>query len=82
MADEAADSLLDIRGFNQKRGPSCKAGLMISAMDPELRRTVEQAIKDPSIERAAVVRWLEKRHDIVMSEHSFARHAAGKCRCE
>jgi len=72
----------DIRGFNRKRGPSCQAGLILAAMDPTIRKTVDGAIADPSIERAAIVRWLEDRKGIVISVHSFQRHAAGECRCE
>ena len=82
MSDEAADGLDDVRSFNQKRGPSCQAGLILAAMDPAVRRTVDEAIADLSIERRAIVRWLKSRHDISMSELSFNRHVNGRCRCE
>lgn len=78
---QAADSLDDIRAFNQKRGPSCQAGLILAAMDPAIRATVDAAIADPTVERAAIVRWLKERKGIVVSLNSFLRHAAGECRC-
>jgi hypothetical protein len=77
----AADSLDDIRTFNRQRGPSCQAGLILAAMDPAIRETVMEAIADPAIERAAIVRWLKDRKGIVVSLNSFLRHAAGECRC-
>ena len=78
MADDGLD---DIRTFNRQRGPSCQAGLILAAMDPAIRETVTEAIADPAIERAASVRWLKERKGIVISLHSFLRHAAGECRC-
>ena len=79
---EAADGLDDIRSFNQKRGPSCQAGLILAAMDPTIRASVYDAIADATIERRAIVKWLRQRHDITISEHSFNRHVTGQCRCE
>ena len=82
MAVEVADDLSDIRAYNQKRGPSCQAGIILAAMDPAIRATVEQAMADPTIERAAILRWLKDRKGIVVSVHSFDRHVKGECRCE
>lgn len=79
---QAADGLDDIRAFNFKRGPQCQAGLILAAMDPAIRASVEEALADPTIERAAIVRWLKERKGIVVSVHSFQRHANNECRCE
>lgn len=79
--EQAADSLADIRTFNQKRGPSCQTGIILAAMDPAIREAVESALADPTIERAAIVRWLKERKGIIVSAHSFQRHANGECRC-
>jgi len=81
MAEESADGLDDIRSFNQKRGPSCMAGIVLAAMDPAIRASVDKATADPTIERRGIVRWLKARHDITISEHSFNRHVSGQCRC-
>ena len=81
MAEESADGLDDIRSFNQKRGPSCMAGIALAAMDPAIRASVDKATADLTIERRAIVRWLKERHDITVSEHSFNRHVNGECRC-
>jgi hypothetical protein len=80
MAVIEAD-LEDIRTYNLLRGPRCRTGLALAAMDADLRATVEAAIADPTCERSAIVRWLRKRHGIVLSDSSFQHHAAGKCRC-
>lgn len=76
-----ADDLADIRAYNQSRGPQCRAGLMFAAMDPELRRTVESAIADPTIEMKSIVRWLADKRGITIGYDSLSRHAKRECRC-
>jgi hypothetical protein len=78
---EAADDLSAIRSYNRKRGPVCQAGLVLAAMDPDIRRSVDLAVADPTIERKAIVAWLETTKGIVVSPTSFTRHVAGECRC-
>ena len=78
---EVADDLSDIRAFNQQRGPRCQAGIVLAAMDPVIRASVDRALGDPTIERIAIVRWLKDRHGIALSEHSFMGHTKGKCHC-
>jgi hypothetical protein len=81
MSEEQRTALDDIRTFNRRRGPRCGAGLMLAAMDPELRKTVEQAAADPTIEHRAIVMWLKSSRGIDMSYDSFRRHFRKECQC-
>jgi hypothetical protein len=78
---QGADTLEDIRAFNQHHGPRCTTGIALNAMDPRVRDKVLRATQDPTIENKAIVRWLQDAHDIDMSVSSFQRHANGECRC-
>ena len=78
---EVADDLAAIRAHNQQRGPRCQSGIALNAMDPALRDTVQRAAADPTIEHAAIVRWLKATHGIILSVDSFRRHMNGECRC-
>lgn len=81
MPEEQRTALDDIRAFNQQRGPRCGAGLMLAAMEPSLRYTIEQALADPTIEQRAIILWLKSAHGIDMSYDSLRRHARAECRC-
>ena len=78
---EVADDLSAIRAFNHRRGPRCQAGIVLAAMDPAIKASVDRALADPTINRISIVLWLKDRHGIALSEHSFLGHTKGKCHC-
>jgi hypothetical protein len=74
------DDLDEIRALSGKHGPSCRAGVMLSAMDPAMRDMAERALAAPDIETKAVVRWLGSK-GIDIGYTSLRRHQLGECRC-
>lgn len=77
---QPADGLDDIRSHNSHRGPSCKTGPVIESLDGPQRDKLERALRDPTIERKAVWRWL-RAQGIEVSWYSFEHHAMGNCLC-
>ncbi len=82
MSESGLSDLDDIRSMNQRRGPTCRTGIMLAAMEATLAQTVRDALADDTITGKALSHWLGKRHGIEIGYYSLARHGNGDCACE
>lgn len=65
---------------SRKGGVACSAGKWLSTLSSDERAELDDALGDPTIPRAAIIRALNARGHQV-SPTGFKSHFSGQCKC-
>lgn len=74
--------LTDALAENRTQGGTCRTGKWIAGLTAKERAEVAEAMAEPAIQHAALVRAIKKRWDNAPGAESLTRHRKQECACE